>query len=235
MALPKLDTPNYSCVLPTLNKTVYYRPFLVGEQKVLLIAQESEDSKLQVREMMRLIDLCCDEVDIKTLPTSDLEYLFLQLRIKSIGETSDILIPCEKCETDNPVSLNLEDAKVIEHENKVSNIIKLTDSVSIELQWPSYNMIEGLSLDEELKTQEMFGLMADCIVSVIEGDEIHTRDDFTRKELIIFFDSMSLIMFDDVQKFFNSQPALTLDVVFDCSDCGVHNKQSMAGVGNFFV
>jgi hypothetical protein len=169
MALPKLDTPNYSCVLPTLNKTVYYRPFLVGEQKVLLIAQESEDSKLQVREMMRLIDLCCDEVDIKTLPTSDLEYLFLQLRIKSIGETSDILIPCEKCETDNPVSVNLEEAEV-RKKKEIDSLIKLTDSVSIEIQYPSYNMIENLSLDGELNATELFSLMADCIVSVIDGD-----------------------------------------------------------------
>jgi hypothetical protein len=234
MALPKLDTPNYSCVLPTLNKTVHYRPFLVGEQKVLLIAQESEDSKLQVREMMRLIDVCCDEVDIKTLPTSDLEYLFLQLRIKSIGETSDMLIPCEKCETDNPVSLNLEEAEV-RKKKEIDSLIKLTDSVSIEIQYPSYNMIENLSLDGELNATELFSLMADCIVSVIDGDEIHTRDDFTRKELITFFDSMSLIMFDDVQQFFNSQPTLTLDVVFECSDCGVHNKKEMTGVGNFFV
>ena len=234
MALPKLDTPNYSCVLPTLNKTVHYRPFLVGEQKILLVAQESEDSQMQIREMMRLIDLCCDDVDVKNLPTSDLEYLFLQLRIKSVGETSDILLPCEKCETDNPVSLNLEEAEV-RKKNEVDNIIKLTDSVSIELIWPSYNMIEDLSLDEELNSQELFSLMADCIVSVIEGDEIHTRDDFTRKELITFFDSMSLIMFDDVKQFFNAQPTLTLDVDFNCLDCSVHNKIEMTGVGNFFV
>ena len=234
MALPKLDTPNYSCVLPTLNKTVHYRPFLVGEQKILLVAQESEDSQMQIREMMRLIDLCCDDVDVKNLPTSDLEYLFLQLRIKSVGETSDILLPCEKCETDNPVSLNLEEAEV-RKKNEVDNIIKLTDSVSIELIWPSYNMIEDLSLDEELNSQELFSLMADCIVSVIEGDEIHTKDDFTRKELVAFFDSMSLIMFDDVQQFFGSQPTLTLDVDFNCLDCSVHNKIEMTGVGNFFV
>ena len=183
---------------------------------------------------MRLIDLCCDDVDVKNLPTSDLEYLFLQLRIKSVGETSDILLPCEKCETDNPVSLNLEEAEV-RKKNEVDNIIKLTDSVSIELIWPSYNMIEDLSLDEELNSQELFSLMADCIVSVIEGDEIHTRDDFTRKELITFFDSMSLIMFDDVQQFFNAQPTLTLDVDFNCLDCSVHNKREMTGVGNFFA
>ena len=234
MPLPKLDTPNYSCVLPTLNKKVHFRPFLVGEQKVLLIAQESEDSELQIREMMRLIDECCNDVNVKNLPTSDLEYLFLQLRIKSVGETSEIVLPCEKCETENPVSLNLEEAEV-RKKNEVDNIIKLTDSVSIELIWPSYNMIEDLSLDEELNSQELFSLMADCIVSVIEGDEIHTRDDFTRKELITFFDSMSLIMFDDVKTIEESMAEVTLDVDFNCLDCSVHNKIEMTGVGNFFV
>ena len=234
MPLPKLDTPNYSCVLPTLNKKVHFTPFLVGEQKILLVAQESEDSQMQIREMMRLIDLCCDDVDVKNLPTSDLEYLFLQLRIKSVGETSDILLPCEKCETDNPVSLNLEEAEV-RKKNEVDTIIKLTETISIELQYPSYGLIEDLSLDEELKSQELFSLMYDCIVSVIDGDEIHTKDDFTRKELVAFFDSMSLIMFDDVQQFFGSQPTLTLDVDFNCLDCSVHNKIEMTGVGNFFV
>ena len=117
----------------------------------------------------------------------------------------------------------------------MDNIIKLTDNVSIELQYPSYNMMEGLTMGEELSSQELFSLMADCIVSVIDGDEIHTRDDFTRKELINFFDSMSLIMFDDVQQFFGSQPTLTLDVDFNCLDCSVHNKIEMTGVGYFLV
>ena len=90
MALPKLETPKHSCVLPSSGETVYYRPFLVGEQKVLLVAQESENANEQIGEMIRLIDICCDDMIAKDLATIDLEYLFLQLRIKSVGETADV-------------------------------------------------------------------------------------------------------------------------------------------------
>ena len=235
MGLPKLDTPKYSCVLPTSEKTVTYRPFLVGEQKVLLIAQESEDANTQIREMIRLIDLCCDDVSVKLLPTTDLEYLFLQLRIKSVGETSDVILECESCQEENAITLDLETAKIKQEVENIDNFIKLTDSISIELQWPSYSMIENIDMAEDLQSSDMFTLMADCIVSVIDEEEVHTRDDFSKKELVSFYDSMSLIMFDDVQQFFNSAPTLVIEAVFNCDKCKKHNKIELAGVGNFFV
>ena len=140
MALPKLETPKHSCILPSNGQTVEFRPFLVGEQKMLLIAQESEDKNDIIREMMRLIDTCTDNVDVKKLPSIDIEFMFLQLRIKSIGETSDITVKCDddNCEGDTNITIELESAKVIEPEEKVSPIIKLTPKVSMELQYPIY-------------------------------------------------------------------------------------------------
>ena len=234
MALPKLETPKHSCVLPTTNETVYFRPFLVGEQKVLLIAQESEDANEQIREMMRLINICCDDVDVNSIPTVDLEYLFLQLRIKSVGETSDVILNCDKCETGNPVSVELENTKLTESENKISNIVKLTDIVSMELQYPSYSMMEDLDAENAEDTKSLFRVMTKCIVSVIDGDEVHTKDDFTTKELTSFLDSMSLTMFNDVQEFFNSAPKLSIDVNFECKECETKNHKELEGVGNFF-
>ena len=103
MALPKLETPKHSCVLPSSEETVNFRPFLVGEQKVLLVAQESDNTNEQISEMIRLIDICCDDIDAKSLATIDLEYLFLQLRIKSVGETADVQMECEHCKELNKV------------------------------------------------------------------------------------------------------------------------------------
>ena len=139
MALPILETPMHSCVLPSSNERVDFRPFLVGEQKLLMIAQESDDQNTQVREMIRLINACCDDVTAEKLPTIDLEYLFLQIRIKSVGETSDITMKCDndKCETENSVTVDLEATK-LKQENEVSNIVKITDDISMELQFANY-------------------------------------------------------------------------------------------------
>ena len=148
MALPILETPMHSTVLPSTNERVEFRPFLVGEQKVLMIAQESDDQNTQVREMIRLINVCCDDVEAKKLPTVDLEWLFLQIRIKSVGETSEITTKCTSCEFETSLTVNLESAEVTK-EKEVSNIVKLTDSISLELQYPNYEAMEGLDISKE--------------------------------------------------------------------------------------
>ena len=165
---------------------------------------------------------CADDINVKELPSIDIEFLFLQLRIKSIGETSNITIKCddEKCKADNEIELEIESAKVIEPEEKVSPIIKLTPKVSMELQYPSYVMMQDLNiLEEEIPTSEMFKIISKCVVSVIDGDEVLGRDDFTEKELTSFIDSMSGFMFLDVQKFFDASPKIVIEQDYTCSVC----------------
>lgn len=235
MALPKLETPKHSCVLPITNNTVYYRPFLIGEQKILLIAQESEDEGQVIREMINLLDTCCDDMNAANLNTIDLEYLFLQLRMKSVGESSDVMMICESCEAETELSINLEDAKVIETEPKIDSIVKLNDAVSIELQYPSFGMMEHLDPNEpELNTEGVFEVMTKCIVSIINGDEVFTRDDFSEKELVEFLDQLELTMFNKVNEFFNNAPVLTIDANFKCSSCDINNENKLEGVGSFF-
>ena len=211
MVLPILETPMHSCVLPSSNERIEFRPFLVGEQKLLMIAQESDDQNSQVREMIRLINACCDDITAEKLPTIDLEYLFLQIRIKSIGETSDISMQCTKCETENEVTVDLE-ASEVKREKEVSNIVKLTDDIALELQYPNYEAMEGLDISkEETGTKDAFVLINRCITSVISGDEVHTRDDFSNKELSKFIDSMSLDMLEGVQEYLSSAPSLLIN------------------------
>ena len=237
MALPKLETPKHSCILPSNGQIIQFRPFLVGEQKMLLIAQESENQNDVIREMMRLIDVCADDINVKELPSIDIEFLFLQLRIKSIGETSNITIKCddEKCKADNEIELEIESAKVIEPEEKVDPIIKLTPKVSIEFQYPSYSMMQNLNMEEgEIPTIEMFNIISKCVISVIDGDEVLGRDDFTEKELTSFIDSMSSLMFNDVQKFFDSSPKIVIEHDYTCSVCEKNNHLTLEGLGSFF-
>jgi len=234
MALPKLENPKHSCVLPSTQKTVYYRPFLVGEQKVLLMAQESEDQNTQVREMIRIINTCCDDITAHSLPAVDLEYLFVQMRIKSVGETSDVLLPCTSCSVDNELKINLESLEVVKADKEVSNIVKLTPNVSLDLMHPTYEIMEKMDANKAQDPKEIFSMIAKCIVSIIEGDEIHTRDDFTEKELNEFLDSMSMDMFENVQLYFNSAPTLHIKHNFKCTSCGHENHVDLQGVQNFF-
>ena len=234
MALPILETPMHSTVLPSTNERVEFRPFLVGEQKVLMIAQESDDQNTQVREMIRLINVCCDDVEAKKLPTVDLEWLFLQIRIKSVGETSEITTKCTSCEFETSLTVNLESAEVTK-EKEVSNIVKLTDSISLELQYPNYEAMEGLDISkEETGTKDAFVLINRCITSVISGDEVHTRDDFSNKELSKFIDSMSLDMLEGVQEYLSSAPSLLINTEINCKECGKEEKLLLEGIGNFF-
>jgi len=234
MGLPILETPMHSCVLPSSQERIEFRPFLVGEQKVLMIAQESDDQQTQIREMIRLINACCDDVNADKLPTVDLEWLFLQIRIKSVGETSDITMKCDKCEAENDVSIDLESAKV-KQDKKVSNIVELTNDISIELQFATYETMKGLDItQEETNTEEAFILMQRCIVAVIQGDQVFTKDDFTDKELEKFMDSMSLDMFEGVQDYLASAPTLSIEARFKCSACGNQQSSGLEGIGNFF-
>ena len=234
MALPKLENPKHKCVLPSAGVTVEYRPFLVGEQKVLLIAQESEDANAQVREMIRLIDVCCDDVDAKDLAGVDLEYLFIQMRIKSVGETSDVVVPCEKCEKDNSISIDLEAVSVVHPSEIVSNIIQITDSVGLEMKHPTYEIIQQMDANTPNDPKQVFAMVAKCVMSVIEGDEVHTRDDFTDKEMNSFLDTMSIDMFDMIQKYFGNAPALEINHNYNCEHCKEDNFLELKGVANFF-
>ena len=234
MGLPILETPMHSCVLPSSNERVEFRPFLVGEQKILMIAQESDDQNTQVKEMIRLINVCCDDITAEKLPTIDLEYLFLQIRIKSVGETSDISMKCSKCETENNFTVDLETAKV-KREKEVSNIVKLTNDISIELQYANYEAMKGLDITtDDTNTVEAFKLMERCIVAVIQGEEVFTTDDFTEKELTKFMDSMSLEMFDGVQKYLGSAPVLSIVTEYKCKTCESQETVKLEGIGNFF-
>tara|TARA_B110000285_G_scaffold220915_1_gene273220 strand:+ start:648 stop:1355 length:708 start_codon:yes stop_codon:yes gene_type:complete len=234
MALPILETPKHNTVLPSSQRTVYFRPFLVGEQKVLLMAQESEDQNQQISEMIRLINVCSDDMEAQSLATIDLEYLFLQIRIKSVGETSDVQMICTSCNQDNKVTVHLDKATVEEPKEIIDNIVEITPTISLDLRHPSYEIVNKVDLNNSEDPKVIFDVVAQCINTIIDGDEIHTRDDFTDKELMSFLDTMSLEMFENVQKFFVNTKTLQITGTYDCEHCKETSPYELVGLGNFF-
>ncbi len=234
MALPKLDAVRYTTELPVSKQKVDYRPFLVKEQKALLIALESEESSTTANSLFDLIDACVyntDEIKLNYLPMADVEWLFLQIRMKSVGETAEILLPCD-CheEAQTPYQVDLRDSMIVEA--KTDNNIKLTDSIGVILTYPSLNSVKNPTGD--INTDEMFSMIESCIESIYDGDEVHTRDDFNSKDLREFVESLTTAQFEQVQKFFEDIPKLVNKVTYNCKECDKYHERDLEGISDFF-
>ena len=234
MALPKLDAVRYTTELPVSKKKVDYRPFLVKEQKALLIALESEESTTGANSLFDLIEACVfntDEVKLDYIPMADIEWLFLQIRMKSVGETADISLPCD-CheEAMTPLQVDLRNSIIIE--TQTDNNIKLTDSIGVILNYPSLKSVKNPTSD--INTDEMFSMIESCIESVYDGDEVHTREDFESKDLREFIESLTTGQFEQIQKFFEDMPKLVNKVTYNCKVCDKYHERDLEGISDFF-
>tara|TARA_B100000470_G_scaffold204672_1_gene178866 strand:- start:578 stop:1282 length:705 start_codon:yes stop_codon:yes gene_type:complete len=233
MALPKLEANRYSCVLPICKKKVEYRPFLVKEQKVLLIAAESEESVQANSAMIDMIKSCVydeKEIDLDHVPMMDLEYLFIQIRIKSAGETADIGIPCTECEEVNQIEVDLRESKL---EGELPNPkLELTETIGITLTYPSVNSIPEDSNPEN--TEDVFKMIGSCVETIYDGDEVFTRDDFNEKELMNFLDQFSVDQFEQLNNWFLEMPRFEQKINFVCSKCEASQERLLQGVSDFF-
>jgi hypothetical protein len=231
MALPKLEATRYTCELPITKQKIEYRAFLVKEQKHLLIAGESEDTTIIQKSVIDLIGACVfTEIDLKKIPISDVEYLFVQIRIKSAGETSNILMSCTKCEEQNETVVDLRDVKM--NMSLPEPHIKLNDTMGMYMTYPS--MLD-VDMDEKIpETEQVFMLMASCVESIYDGEEVYTKDDMDPKELGEFIDSMNTEQFAVLNEYITNVPRLEHDIVYDCKSCGTHNEVKLAGLQDFF-
>lgn len=231
MALPILETPTYELTLPSNGKKIKYRPFLVKEHKVLLtLAEASED---EVSRMVRdLVDACTfGKLQVSKLPHFDIEYIFLHLRAKSISETVEVIINCE-CGNKIETSYNIEDVK-IEKELGHSNIIPLTPSYSIEMNYPVFDDVVNVISSE--KTDDIVDLIAHSIKGVYSNDEYFEAQDQTEQELRDFVESFTKSQFELLEKFFTTSPKVVQTIESDCTECGKHNVTKLTGLQNFFV
>ena len=232
MALPKLENPTYAIEVPSLKRKIEFSPFLVKEEKVLMIAQESKDEKQILKSIKEIISACSfGKLDTNDCTTTDLEYVFLQLRAKSVGETVTVKIKCEKCDTYASVIINLEDIQVSEAK-KVDNNIQITDSIGVILKKISLSDTEKLNDKNNLETFNKTIMYS--IESIYDADSVYPASESTEKELIEFIDSLSHKHLEKIQAYIEDVPKLQYTVKFKCAECGHDNEILLEGIESFF-
>ena len=234
MALPKLnDVPKYELTIPSTDKKVYFRPFLVKEQKVLMMALETQDDKQILKSITDTIEACLeDDINVNTLATFDVEYMFTQIRAKSVGETTDIMISCKNCETNNKINIKLDEIKI--EVNKEDQTIELNDTFTVKMRYPKYaSMLNQESADTSV-TKILYDLVMTCLDELRTEEEIIKFDDEPEREVQSFIESLTTDQFDKLLAFVNGLPSLKHDVGFKCTHCKEDNQLTLQGLADFF-
>ena len=239
MPLPKISTPTYELELPSTEQSINYRPFLVKEEKLLVIALESEDTKQITTAIKTVIKNCILTKDIKveTLPTFDIEFLFLNIRGKSVGEQVDVNIICpDDNETNVSVSINLDDIKVQKSEDH-TNKIKVDPKIMMEMKYPSLEQFikNNFDFNNQNAMEQSFDLIASCIDKIYTEDEVWSTSDVTKKEVTEFLESMNSSQFKDIEKFFETMPKLSHKIQIKNPKTGVESEVVLEGLASFFA
>ena len=236
MALPVLNNPNYEMELPSTGEKIEYRPFLVKEQKILMMAMESKETSAQSKAVVDIIKNCTfGKIDDKVegLPTFDIEYMFLQIRQKSVGETVDITVTCpDDGETKVPVTVNLEDINVVKTEGH-TNTIMLTDKIGMSMKYPTMKQIMSYDLNKLDSMEGTFGIIQDCLESIFDDDQVY--DEMNKKELSDFIEQMTTDQFQKVTEFFTTMPKLKHTVKVTNPNTGVENEIVLEGMQSFLA
>jgi len=238
MPLPKIETPTYELELPSTEKTVNYRPFLVKEEKLLVLALESEDTKQITTAIKAVLKNCVLTKGIKVehLPTFDIEYLFLHIRGKSVGEEIEVNITCPDDEkTQVPITLNLDDIKVQKNDNH-NNQIKLDDNLMMELKYPSLDQFikNNFDFDEKNQMEQSFDLIGTCIDKIYNEEEVWATADCTKKEVKEFLESMNSSQFKEIENFFETMPKLSHTIKVTNPKTKVESEVVLEGLASFF-
>ena len=232
MALPKLTAPTYELDLPSTGRKVKFRPFLVKEQKLLMIAEESKDEKQIAETIQQLINSCTyGKVDALISPIFDIEYVFLQLRMRSVGANITLIITCpDDNKTEVSIKINLEDVNVLNDE-KHTNIIEVTDNVKMVMKYPQLSDMQ----DMKDTTENIFKLINKCILEVHDGDTIHNKNDITKKELNEFIDSFNTNQLEKLMQFFETMPKIRHIVNVTNPKTKVISEVTLEGMETFLV
>ena len=235
MALPQLnDIPKYNITIPSTGKKVRFRPYLVKEEKILLMAVESGDNSTALEAVVDTIDACIvDPIDVKKLTTFDVEFLFNQIRAKSSGESVTIGLNCknEDCRQLEEVYIKLDDIKMkVPRKDKLQ---VLNDEVSIEVRFPPYTVLTKMDMDGS-DAEKSFKLAAMCVEAVIYNDERIDQEDITDEEMTDFIEQMTTEQFKNLTDFVESMPRLQHKVKWDCASCEKHNNVTIEGMQSFF-
>ena len=233
MALPKIASPTYELTRPSTKETLKFRPFLVKEEKLLLLANESDDDVEMINSIRQIITNCTfEKLNVDELALFDLEYVFLKIRSKSVGEVVNLKLLCEDDgETYADVSINLDEVNVVWNDEHTDHI-ELTDDIGLMMRYPQFDLINLGSGGGE--TEYIFKMIKNCINQVYEGDTVHERADFTDKDLDAFIESLTSEHFQKLQVFFETMPRLKHEVKFKNPKTKKQNKMTLEGMQSFF-
>jgi hypothetical protein len=239
MPLPKIATPTYELELPSSEQKIKYRPFLVKEEKLLVIAMESEDTKQITTAIKTVIKNCIETKNIKVeaLPTFDIEYLFLNIRGKSVGEEIEVNIICpDDEETTVALKINVDEIQVKKNEDH-TNKIKLDDTLMMEMKYPSLDQFikNNFDLSSGNSMDQSFELIASCVDKIYNEDEVWTSADVTKKEIVEFLDQMNSSQFKEIEKFFDTMPKLSHTIKVTNPKTEVESEVVLEGLSSFFA
>ena len=239
MPLPKIATPTYELELPSTEQTVRYRPFLVKEEKLLVLALETEDTKQITTAIKSVLKSCVltKGVKVETLPTFDIEYLFLNIRGKSVGEELEVKVICPDDEkTEVPITIDLDEVKVQKNEGH-SNQLKLDDNLMMEMKYPSLEQFikNNFDFNDANQMEQSFDLIGSCIDKIYSEDEVWATADCTKKEVKEFLESMNSSQFKDIEKFFETMPKLSHTIKVKNPKTKVESEVVLEGLASFFA
>lgn len=239
MPLPTIATPTYELELPSTGKSIKYRPFLVKEEKLLVLALETEDTKEISNAIKAVLKNCIQTKGIKVeaLPTFDIEYLFLNIRGKSVGEEIQVnLIAPDDGETSVPVTINIDEIQVQKKEDH-TNKIKLDENLMMEMKYPSLDQFikNNFDMSGNVGVDQSFDLIASCVDKIYNEEEVWVAADVTKKELVEFLEQMNSIQFKQIEKFFETMPKLSHEITFTNPKTKVESTVVLEGLSSFFA
>ena len=239
MPLPKIAAPTYELELPSTGETIEYRPFLVKEEKLLIIALESEDMKQITNGIKNVLRNCIltSGIKVQDLPTFDIEYLFLNIRGKSVGESIEVNLICpDDGETEVKAKIWLDDIKVKKYDDH-NDKIKIDDTIMVQMKYPSLDQFIKSNFDFSKKTSmdQTFELVASCIGTIFTEEEAWSSSDCTKKEMVEFLESMNSSQFKEIEKFFETMPKLSHQIKLKNPNTKVESDVLLEGLASFFA
>jgi len=233
MPLPTVAVQRYPVTIPSTKKQTTFRPFLMKEQKMLYVALESKDHKQMMLAMCEILKHCVDGItDTDNMPLFDIEYLFMKIRSKSVGESVEAKTKCPKCEGTNDVTINLDEVNVEFSPNHTRNII-LKDKLGVVMRYPCVS--DAVQNIDSLDAMGMIKYVADSVEMVFDENTTYTRKDFTDEEIVRFVDSLNTSQFEKIVKFYNDVPQLQKSVTCKCIKCKEDYEISFKGLQDFFM
>ena len=235
MALPKIDVPIYDLKLHSTGEEIKYRPFLVKEEKILFMAMEGDDPVEQVTAMKQIINNCIlSEINVDDLPLFELEHILLNLRSRSVDNTADIIIKCqeETCGADIPVSLKLDEIKIVVDETHEKEI-DITPTIGIKMKYPNIETMRALGETTD-ELSDMFAMVESCVDCIYDDEDVYKLEDYSNQEKEEFFDSLTQNQFMRIRNFFDTIPRLSQTIEGECPACKTPFKTAIEGLENFF-